>query len=212
MKTTSTSIVLKRIVGSSDVDGAVLRLSFSIDSELQKAAAASPSCRSGVWSRFAMEDVTTLVNAMVKILKKRRTCMTLDEMVGAVETLHLFPGRVPSKELMESALPLMKRFREIPEGWGLTDWRFVRPRSIRDKVEIILKKTGQPLHFMEIANRIREAKFDHKTSPSRLSITSSSAIRSSSSSAAASMLCVSGGYEPGTVADVIERIPRRKAR
>ena len=62
------SIVLKRIVGSSDVDGAVLRLSFSIDSELHEGSRSLSFVPFWRLESLAMEDVTTLVNAMVKIL------------------------------------------------------------------------------------------------------------------------------------------------
>ena len=204
------SLVLKRIAGSADVDGAVLRLSFSIDSELHEGSRSLSFVPFWRLESLAMEDVTTIVNAMVKTLKKRRSCMVLDEVVSAVQGLGLFPGRVPSKELIESALSIDERFREIPEGWGLTDWRFVRPRSIRDKVEIILKKTGQPLHFMEIANRIRETKFDHKN-------VTVQAVHNELIRYPQFVLVGRGlyalrewGYEPGTVADVIERILKEK--
>jgi hypothetical protein len=120
--------------------------------------------------------------------------------------LNLFKDRVPSPELIQSCLRIDERLREIDEGWGLTEWRFVRPRSIRDKVEIILKKAGQPLHFMEIANRIREARFDHKN-------VTVQAVHNELIRYPQFVLVGRGlyalrewGFEPGTVADVIERI------
>jgi hypothetical protein len=204
------SAVLKRIIGGSDVDGAVLRLSFSIDSEMAQGSRSNTFAPFWRLESLSMEDVTLIVNAIVKVLRKRRGCVKLEEVVTAVHGLNLFQGRVPSRELMGSCLSIDERFREIPEGWGLTEWRFVRPRSIRDKVEIILKKTGQPLHFMEIANRIREAKFDHKN-------VTVQAVHNELIRYPQFVLVGRGlyalkewGYEPGTVADVIERILKDK--
>jgi hypothetical protein len=204
------STVLQQIVESSDVDGSVLRLSFSIDTDMHEGSRSNTFVPFWRLDSLSMEDITTIVNAMVKTLKKRKSCMALPEMVSTVQGLNLFSGRVPSAELIESCLSIDERFRKIPEGWGLTEWRFVRPRSIRDKVEIILKKSGQPLHFMEIANRIRETKFDHKN-------VTVQAVHNELIRYPQFVLVGRGlyalrewGYEPGTVADVIERILKDK--
>lgn len=204
------SQVLKRMPNSTELDGAVLRLSFSIDSEM------SSSGHSGTFVPFwrleslAMEDVSLIVDHIVKILKKRKTCMRKDELISAVQGLNLFKDRIPSKELISSSLTIDERLREIDDGWGLTEWRFVRPRSIRDKVEIILRKAGNPLHFMEIANRIREARFDHKN-------VTVQAVHNELIRYPQFVLVGRGlyalrewGYEPGTVADVIEAILQEK--
>jgi DNA-directed RNA polymerase delta subunit len=204
------SQVLKRMPNSTDLDGAVLRLSFSIDTEM------ATSGHSGTYVPFwrleslAMEDISIIVENMVKILKKRRSCMKKEELISAVQALNLFKDRVPSKELISSCMTIDERLREIDEGWGLTEWRFVRPRSIRDKVEIILRKTGTPLHFMEIANRIREQRFDHKN-------VTVQAVHNELIRYPQFVLVGRGlyalrewGYEPGTVADVIESILKEK--
>jgi len=197
---------LRHIADSKELDGAVLRLSFSIDPDLSVGSRSSTYIPFWRLDSLAMEDVSKIVNNMVKILKKRKACMRADEIVSSIQALNLFDGRIPSKELISSCLAVDERLREIPEGWGLTDWRFVRPRSIRDKVEIILRKTGEPLHFMEIANRIREAQFDHKN-------VTIQAVHNELIRYPQFVLVGRGlyalkewGYEPGTVADVIETI------
>jgi len=202
--------VLKSIQGSKEIDGAVLRLSFSIDTEMDLGPRSNTFVPFWRLESLAMDDITKIVNSLVKILKKRKNCMEAEELVSAIQALNLFEGRVPSKELITSCLTIDERLKEIPEGWGLTEWRFVRPRSIRDKVEIILKKTGEPLHFMEIANRIREAQFDHKN-------VTVQAVHNELIRYPQFVLVGRGlyalrewGYEPGTVADVIEKILKDK--
>lgn len=197
---------LRHIADSKEIDGAVLRLSFSVDPDLSIGSRSSSYIPFWRLESLAMEDVSKIVNNIVKILKKRKSCMRVDEIVSSIQALNLFDGRIPSKELITSCLAVDERLREIPEGWGLTDWRFVRPRSIRDKVEIILRKTGEPLHFMEIANRIREAQFDHKN-------VTIQAVHNELIRYPQFVLVGRGlyalkewGYEPGTVADVIEAI------
>ncbi len=204
------SQVLKRMPNSTDLDGAVLRLSFSIDTELNSTSNTGTFVPFWRLESLAMEDISLLVENMVKILKKRRSCMKKDELISAVQGMNLFKDRIPSRELISSCMTIDERLREIDEGWGLTEWRFVRPRSIRDKVEIILRKTGQPLHFMDIANRIREAHFDHKN-------VTVQAVHNELIRYPQFVLVGRGlyalrewGFEPGTVADVIESILKEK--
>lgn len=197
---------LKRIAGSNELDGAVLRLSFSIDPNMQEGSRAQSFIPFWRLENLSMDDINTIVSNIVKILKKRKNCMNSDEIVSAIQALNLFDGRVPSRELIVSCLEIDERLREISEGWGLTDWRFVRPRSIRDKVEIILRKVGEPLHFMDIANHIKEAHFDHKN-------VTVQAVHNELIRYPQFVLVGRGlyalkewGYESGTVADVIEKI------
>jgi DNA-directed RNA polymerase delta subunit/transcriptional regulator len=204
------SIVLKRIQNATAVDGAVLRLSFSIDHEMSSIGRSTTFVPFWRLTSLAAEDITLIVDNIVKILKKRKTCMKEEEIVSAIQSLNLFKDRVPSNELISSTLRIDERLREIDEGWGLTEWRFVRPRSIRDKVEIILKKAGEPLHFMDIANKIREASFDHKN-------VTVQAVHNELIRYPQFVLVGRGlyalrdwGYEPGTVADVIEKILQEK--
>lgn len=204
------SQVLKRMPNSTELDGAVLRLSFSIDSEMNSNGHSGTFVPFWRLESLAMEDVSLIVDHIVKILKKRKSCMKKDELISAVQALNLFKDRIPSKELISSSFTIDERLREIDDGWGLTEWRFVRPRSIRDKVEIILRKAGTPLHFMEIANRIREARFDHKN-------VTVQAVHNELIRYPQFVLVGRGlyalrewGYEPGTVADVIESILKEK--
>lgn len=204
------SQVLRRLPTATDLDGAVLRLTFSIDTEMVSSGHSGTFVPFWRLESLVTEDISLIVDSIVKILKKRKGCMKSDELVSSVQSLNLFKDRIPSRELIRSCLTIDERLREIEDGWGLTDWRFVRPRSIRDKVEIILKKAGTPLHFMEIANRIREAHFDHKN-------VTVQAVHNELIRYPQFVLVGRGlyalrewGFEPGTVADVIERILREK--
>lgn len=204
------SQMLRRIQGSTNTDGAILRLSLSIDTDMSSVPRLASYLPFWRLASLPGDDVSTIIDNIVKILKKRKSCMRIDEIVLSVQALNLFKDRTPSPELIANTLKIDERFREIDEGWGLTEWRFVRPRSIRDKVEIVLRKSGVPLHFMEIANRIRESNFDHKN-------VTVQAVHNELIRYPQFVLVGRGlyalrewGYEPGTVADVIERILRDK--
>ncbi|USN53059.1 MAG: hypothetical protein H6760_02680 [Candidatus Nomurabacteria bacterium] len=66
-----------------------------------------------------------------------------------------------SDDMLHSALQLGKDLGRNPfDEYGLTSWGSISPRRMNDKIYLILKKEGQPLHFTEIAKRINTAGFD----------------------------------------------------
>lgn len=58
-------------------------------------------------------------------------------------------------ESMYAHLRLSKNIAQNPFGmWGLRDWPDISPRRIGDRIYLVLKTEGAPLHYCEIANRI----------------------------------------------------------
>ncbi|MFH1412556.1 MAG: sigma factor-like helix-turn-helix DNA-binding protein [bacterium] len=46
--------------------------------------------------------------------------------------------------------------------WGHKTWREVSPKTINDKIYLVLKNHGQPMYYGDIAKKIAELGFDHK--------------------------------------------------
>ena len=46
--------------------------------------------------------------------------------------------------------------------WGIAQSGEISPKTINDKIYLVLKHAGQPLHFTAIAKKINEMKFDKK--------------------------------------------------
>ncbi|HNW56087.1 MAG TPA: sigma factor-like helix-turn-helix DNA-binding protein [bacterium] len=55
---------------------------------------------------------------------------------------------------------VLRAVRQIEQNkfgaWGLSDLPEVKPRTIADKIYLILKEAGQPLHFRDIASQINK--------------------------------------------------------
>ncbi len=57
-----------------------------------------------------------------------------------------------SPVFLSACLEIAKAVEQGPLGnFGLVSWPEVKPRGVRDAAYLVLKKTGQPLHFREIA-------------------------------------------------------------
>lgn len=71
---------------------------------------------------------------------------------------------INSNKILYSLIQAIKNLEQNKYGeWGLADWSEVKPKTVNDKIYLILKHEGKPLHFTEIASRINETKFDKKT-------------------------------------------------
>lgn len=99
---------------------------------------------------------------------------------------------------------------ELDGNWGLTSWPEVNPKSIRDKIYLVLKRTGRPLHFSEIARKISELTANPKK-------VTTQAVHNELIKDKRFVLIGRGiyalaewGYRSGTVADIIEEILREE--
>lgn len=60
----------------------------------------------------------------------------------------------------------LQSIRELEKNkfghWGHVSWNEISPKTVNDKIYLVLKNYGKPLHFTEIAELINETNFDHK--------------------------------------------------
>lgn len=109
-------------------------------------------------------------------------------------------------KVLESYLRASRKIKSnLFDEWGLISWGTVLPKKINDKIYIVLKKAGQPLHFVDIAKAINETKFDEKiayppTVHNELILDDKYVLVGRGIYALREW-----GYEPGNVADVIRQ-------
>lgn len=106
-----------------------------------------------------------------------------------------------------SVLKAMKGMDQNKFGhWGLDSWRDIRPKTINDKINLVLRHSEQPMHFAEIADRINGIGFDRKKA-------NAATVHNELILDPKYVLVGRGlyglkdwGYKKGTVADVIEEL------
>lgn len=111
---------------------------------------------------IVLSDVDSVLKKVLIFLEKKGDVASEAKLLSDVALLFSAEEKTFNPEFIRSVLSTDSRIKKIPEGYGLMTWRHVNPKSIRDKAFIVLKKTQQPLHFQEIAQRIAQTKFDHK--------------------------------------------------
>ncbi len=149
------------------------------------------------------------------VLKAQKTItITIEKLEEIKEPLPLEELKRKARQKIEekiflSYIEISKYIAQSPEGlFGLTSWPEVNPRGLRDKIYLVLKREGEPLHFYEIAKRINDLPFQNReVLPESVH---NELIRSD-------LFVLIGrgiyalkewGYEPGTVKDVIIKILR----
>lgn len=77
-----------------------------------------------------------------------------------------FPDKAELMNKNKSVYSLLQSIKNLERNkfgfWGKSDWHEIKPKTINDKIYLVLKNYGQALHFTDIAARINEVKFDHK--------------------------------------------------
>lgn len=66
------------------------------------------------------------------------------------------------KEALEELALASTNLANLDNIWGLSVWPEVNPKSIRDKIYLVLKKNARPMHFSEISTKISELKANPK--------------------------------------------------
>ncbi len=198
--------ILQNIYTNSQVDGKIIVLSLNCDADLMKSDRTATSEPFWVLKEISLPDVRRITETALATLKKHGDVMTEEQVITAVQHQNLFKDKTLNGKLIISSLKADKRARKVEGKWGLMEWRHVNPRSIRDKAAIVLEKAAKPLHFVEISNRIAETGFDKK-------VVTVQAVHNELIRYPQFVLVGRGlyalakwGYEPGTVADVIERL------
>lgn len=146
-----------------------------------------------------------------KIIKLHKQLVETIKTHGKPEKFANLHQMIDGPHKSESLMELSKASNHIAELdglWGLTSWPQVNPRSIRDKIYLVLQKTGRPLHFTDIASRMLSI----STNPKRVT---TQAVHNELIKDSRFVLIGRGiyaleewGYRSGTVADIIEEVLR----
>lgn len=98
-------------------------------------------------------QVKEKVDSIVKALRSHGQPVTLDE-------LHrLVGGNFEHPSEVGAIASISKQITSLRDMWGLAKWPSVNPRNIRDKIYVVLKENGQPMHFSDIAREVKSQNF-----------------------------------------------------
>jgi hypothetical protein len=121
------------------------------------------------------------------------------------------PSSLPKDEKSLNYLSISKRVGfNIFGHLGLTEWPEISPKTVRDKIYLVMKTEKKPLHFTELTALINRSKFDEKNA--HLQTVHNELIKDDRF-----ILVGRGlyglrelGYEPGTTGEIIARLLKKE--
>ena len=133
--------------------------------------------------------------------------------IGRPATLAELHEALPSEiepATLEQLARITKAMAGLDNKWGLAKWPEVNPKSIRDKTYLVLSRHGEPLHFSDIAGRIKDLGSGKRD-------VTVQAVHNELIKDGRFILIGRGiyalaewGYTPGTVADIITEVLRQE--
>lgn len=145
-----------------------------------------------------------------KLLKKKKEVMTKGEITSAIINEIKIDGFALTPEFVVSALDLDRRLLVLADNSvGLSSWRHINPRTLRDKIFYVMRDSEKPMHYVEISEKISSLQFDDKK-------INTQAVHNELIRYEKFVLIGRGiyalaewGYSEGTVADVIEEVLKK---
>lgn len=152
-----------------------------------------------------LASANKFINQLVKHLRSKKEVV----LAGSFNKIfNEFTAEQSVKDLTaKSYLSISKKIHKNPwNDAGLSEWPEIKPQNIRDRIYLVLKKSGEPLHFETITQKINETKFDSKKA---LGPTVHNELIKDNRFVLVGRGIyglTEDGYKPGTVQEVIRRI------
>lgn len=203
--------LIAKIGSTQEVESHIVKLALNINADLVKFEKTNVYKPFWKLNTISFDDIKSVITTGIGVLNKKGDIYNDEELVKEVQQAFAERGKQVEANFVLSAMEVDKRVKRVVEGFGLTSWRHINPRSIRDKAYIVLKKSSEPLHFVEIANKIASSGFDKK-------VVTTQAVHNELIRYDQFVLVGRGlyalrewGFKKGTVADVIEGLLKKKS-
>ncbi len=153
---------------------------------------------------YKEDGVRKLHDQIITVARENGKPVKFDKLVGKIEGEN-------KPEALEELATASTQLANLDNVWGLSIWPEVNPKSIRDKIYLVLKKGGRPMHFTEISTKIA-------VMPANPKKVTTQAVHNELIKDSRFVLIGRGiyalgewGYQSGTVADIIEEILRENS-
>jgi len=157
------------------------------------------------WKLATIDEkhIHDLINQLIDHIESCGEPIEEDKLIS--QLLEALDGHPEPK--VRGHLRISKKLKQNIFGhWGKSDWNSITPKRMNDKIHLVLKHIKKPLHFTDIADQINKLNFDHKTAYPA-TVHNELILDDKYVLVGRGIYALSDwGYEPGVVADVIQRV------
>src|SRR3989338_21905 len=109
----------------------------------------------------AVAFAVSIISQVTDIFNKRKALLVKDDLYGAYRNAN--SRQAVASTAFFSAIKIAKEIdQNIFNEYGLVGWSEVKPRGVRDRAYLVLKRQSKPQHFREITSLINTASFTNK--------------------------------------------------
>lgn len=152
--------------GENNIDNLSLVFLLSLHQNFTKSFENEETAAFWYLNKESLELAKSLVSETVTLLHSQKKLLNQNGLyeMYKTEALRQAQGKPPvSLENYLVGLSLSKQIDHNVFGeYGLSDWPEIKPRGVRDRAFLVLKKENKPKHFREIAGLINTASFSNK--------------------------------------------------
>lgn len=108
---------------------------------------------------FSVDFLDETIDYLTNFFAKHNKPLTSEKLLGLFKAEEFFKKNEEklSEQSLMSFLEITKKIENNPLGeWGLADWGLINLKKINDKIYLVLKNEGKPMHFKKIAEKINE--------------------------------------------------------
>lgn len=203
--------ILNMIENSMEVDQHIVRLSLTICPSLSYLEKNNMFRLSWHLSSISPVVIQDLLDHAHGVFNQKKEVLDESALVAELKKHKHAQTYSFTESFFVALLQIDERIKKTEEGYGLMAWRHINPKSIRDKALIVLRQENKPLHFVEIAKKIMESRFDSK----KVTV---QAVHNELIRYPQFVLVGRGlyalkewGFEDGTVTDIIESLLQKKS-
>ena len=130
----------------------VIRFAMRLDKEVEEVRRDKNFEPIYHFSAIKFSQITQTYKVVRKYLQSKKEVMSFAAIYKEIKD-DIEVSKLTMEAIAKSAINIL----EVDSGHiGLSKWRHINPKSIKDKAILIFQKDKKPLHFIELANKISE--------------------------------------------------------
>jgi DNA-directed RNA polymerase delta subunit len=156
----------------------------------------------------AKNKIKDTLNVLVSELDKSGVSVTREEFYANFASKNGL-----SNEAANSYLEVSKNIQKNRDGkFGLITWPEIKPRGVKDKAFLVLKKHNKPLHFVEVAKMIDKLNYNQPNKKTYAQTVHNELIKDGRFVLVGrgTYALSEWGYTPGTIKEVIAKVLKDK--
>ncbi len=149
--------IIKELQISSDVNAGIIEIIIQSDFEIVKSKPKNGTSTFFYKQKISPKLIIAIHSEAIKILRKKKDVMGMDELYSLIANRFAPKGLTVEKTLIDSSLEVFEDIVKWEETLiGLTRWKILNPKTLKDKTVYVMNKEKIPMHFIDIANKITE--------------------------------------------------------